>query len=208
LIGVNLDAASDNTISGNRITGNENGINMRWGSSANTIRRNEITTNTVIGIYLAESASNNIMQNNIADNDKSVYTEYCGTNTFHHNNFVNNSKQWDDIGFTPWPIPLPISTSIWDDGKEGSYWSDYTGEDANDDGIGDTPYQIGINNTDRYPLMKPYSIIPPANGAQQSESSPTTWIAAATAVLALGVAIALGATIYKRKRSTANKTLN
>jgi len=38
----------------------------------------------------------------------------------------------------------------------GNYWSNYTGYDANDDGIGDTPYVIDANNRDKYPLMSPY----------------------------------------------------
>lgn len=30
----------------------------------------------------------------------------------------------------------------WDNGAIGNYWSDYSGKDTNDDGIGDTPYTI------------------------------------------------------------------
>ena len=35
----------------------------------------------------------------------------------------------------------------------GNYWSDYTGDDLDCDGIGDSWYEIGSNNTDHYPLM-------------------------------------------------------
>jgi hypothetical protein len=50
------------------------------------------------------------------------------------------------------------SMNAWDDGYPscGNYWSDYNDTDLNGDGIGDTPYIIDTNNTDRYPLMSPY----------------------------------------------------
>jgi murein DD-endopeptidase MepM/ murein hydrolase activator NlpD len=35
----------------------------------------------------------------------------------------------------------------------GNYWDDYIGSDANNDGIGDTPYSINSDN-DNYPLME------------------------------------------------------
>jgi parallel beta-helix repeat protein len=188
LFGINFDASSNNTISGNHITGNENGINLRWESTNNTIQGNHITANTAIGIYIAESDTNSIIGNNIANNDVGVYTEYCGKpNIFHHNNFVNNTEPWDDIGFTPWPIPLPISTNIWDDGKEGNYWSDYNGTDADGDGIGDTPYAIGTNNTDRYPLMDSVDIPEFSDGASEPEPFPTTFFAAGVVTVAVVV---------------------
>ena len=190
LFGVNFDASSNNTISGNHITGNENGINLRWKSTNNTIQGNHITANTAIGIYIAESDTNSIIGNNIANNDVGVYTEYCGKpNIFHHNNFVNNTEPWDDIGFTPWPIPLPISTSIWDDGKEGNYWSGYSGEDIDGNGIGDTPYIIGTNNKDRFPLMNPVVIPEPPDGASEPEPFPTIWVAAIAAVVGVGLMV-------------------
>jgi nitrous oxidase accessory protein NosD len=62
----------------------------------------------------------------------------------------------------------PAQPNTWDDGypSGGNYWSNYTGIDeysgpsqneTGSDGIGDTPYVIDENNTDRYPLMAPFS---------------------------------------------------
>jgi parallel beta-helix repeat protein len=204
LFGVNLDASSNNTISGNIITGNENGIHLRWSSLNNVIQGNDITANTAAGIYMADSAQNKIIGNNIANSDRGIYTEYCGTNIIHHNNFANNSKQWDDIGFTPWPIPLPISTSVWDDGREGNYWSDYEGTDADGDGIGDTPYIVGTNNTDYYPLMKPFSIPSFPNGSGETE--PFSFVPVAVTTVAAVVAVSAGLLAYFKKRNHGENT--
>ena len=47
-----------------------------------------------------------------------------------------------------------------DDGypSGGNYWDDYTGADANKNGIGDTPYFIAENNQDTHPIMNPVDI--------------------------------------------------
>ncbi len=205
LFGINLDASSNNTISGNTITRNENGIQLRWSSLNNNIWGNDITANTVTGVYLADSAENKILENNIANSERGVYTEYCGTNIIHHNNFVNNTKQWSDVGFAPWSIPLTISISVWDDGKQGNYWNDYTGTDSNGDGIGDTPYIVGTNNTDRYPLLKSVAI-PRVPGDEETTKQPfpTTYFFAS---LVAATSVGLGLFVLFRKRNRLKATL-
>jgi len=78
-------------------------------------------------------------------------------NKFWHNNFINNTQQAY--------IPYSGYANLWDDGypSGGNYWSDYTGLDANDDGIGDIPYLIDADNQDRYPLMHLWSPLPVHN---------------------------------------------
>jgi len=66
----------------------------------------------------------------------------------------------------------------WDDGyaSGGNYWSDYNGTDTNYDGIGETPYEVDANNTDRYPLVRPYTPKGPfyirADGSVEPPSAP------------------------------------
>jgi nitrous oxidase accessory protein NosD len=47
---------------------------------------------------------------------------------------------------------------LWDDGVScGNYWDDYTGTDANNDLIGDTPYVIDADDQDNFPHMVPFN---------------------------------------------------
>jgi parallel beta-helix repeat protein len=155
--GIRLYYSSDNSIVGNNITNNEYGIRLTY-STYNNISENNVTANSRDGIYLYESSNNIISKNSItANNGDGIYFyASCYNNTIYHNNLINNTNQVD-ISYT--------SGNVWDDGypSGGNYWSDYTGVDANGDGIGDTPYIIDANNTDRYPLMHPWSPLPVHN---------------------------------------------
>ncbi len=44
----------------------------------------------------------------------------------------------------------------WDNATEGNYWSNFSGWDANGDGISDSPHKIEGGGVDRYPLMRPW----------------------------------------------------
>jgi parallel beta-helix repeat protein len=122
--GIDLFRSRDCTISGNNITNNYNGIHIHFFSMRNTIRDNNITGNTNCGITIYGDSIENII---------------------YHNNFINNYQQ---------ASTQFAASATWDNGAEGNYWSDYTGVDANGDGIGDTPYMIEEESQDRYPLMQ------------------------------------------------------
>ena len=142
-----------NGISGNNITNNERGIVLSYFSNYNSISGNNITANMACGIMIEFSSNNSISGNNITNNGWGVTSRYSSDNRIFHNNFISNFEQADSAG----------SIDVWDDGypSGGNYWSDYeerypdAGE-IDDSGIWDKPYVIDENNTDRYPLMKPY----------------------------------------------------
>lgn len=90
--------------------------------------------------------ANNIQRNNYYG----IYVLECD-NTIYHNNIISNPYQAYDAE----------ACSGWDGGypSGGNYWSDYTGVDENEDGIGNIPYPTGNGSTDRYPLIHPYGSI-------------------------------------------------
>ena len=145
--GISLRESSHNGIIGNDIANNNQGINIYVTSNYNVVRGNSITAN-VGGIWLLNAFNNNIRENNItASSYAGILLEYGSSdNILYHNNLIDNSIQ---------ALAENSSGNLWDHGypSGGNYWSDYTGVDADGDGIGDTPYVINAENRDNYPLM-------------------------------------------------------
>ncbi len=111
------------------------------------------------GIALYYTGSNNLMSsNNFQNNYEGILftgsPESSINNTIYGNNFNHNSEN----AVVPYIRDQPLN--FWDNGTVGNYWSDYTGADNSGDGIGDTPYEIAVNNIDNYPLMTQISLIP------------------------------------------------
>lgn len=147
-----------NTVKDNIVVDHETGIWIKV-SNRNTVSRNSIANNSWVGIYVLGDR-NTIIENDIRNNGfgqmpdpflqefaAGIFLGGSDNNTIHHNNFVNNTRQASS---------LVSYNNTWDDGVEGNYWCDYTGEDQDDDSIGDTPYTINVFNQDNYPLMKPW----------------------------------------------------
>jgi parallel beta-helix repeat protein len=181
LVGISLNQSSHITISDNNITGTwgytyyssyergstdyttfqEPAAISLWKSSSNKITGNRLEGNT-FGLYLREHSEHNIIVGNIISGsaNKGVVVTVSPSNTFYHNNFDNELNVYDSGQVIS---SQTISINAWDNGKEGNFWSDYNGPDANSDGIGGSPYRIDSNNQDRYPLMKPWEpdVAPP-----------------------------------------------
>ncbi len=149
--GVSVES-SGNVVSDNKIENSTYGIYLVSGSSENEIHNNNITDHTPkefgYGIYLDSGVVNNLIHHNILDYDIGYS--------------VNNAFDMNDP-----------STNTWYDDtvNEGNTYSDYSGVDADEDGIGDTPYTIdGPGGAqDPYPLMPP----PPASAPTITSGSLT-----------------------------------
>jgi nitrous oxidase accessory protein len=197
-VSIYIEKGSNNSIIANRIT-DGSGLGVGRGYG-NTFSANEIVRNN-IGIIIGGSQTAN--------------------NTFYHNNFIDNTYQ-------VWTGNEAHGTEYFDNGKEGNYWSDYSGFDANGDGIGDTPKQVYASyygdqdvlstillGQDNFPLMTPFDIDnvtvqlpdwvilslnsePETNESESSEPIPALPVAAAS--VATAIVVGVGLLVYFRKR--------
>ncbi|MFX1385474.1 MAG: nitrous oxide reductase family maturation protein NosD [Promethearchaeota archaeon] len=142
------DNCSKNTISGNYLNDNGfNGVELWSGCSNNTISGNIVNDNIDSGIWLNNHCDNNTLTENIVfKNPIGIRLESdCVSNLIFYNCIFNNSNY----------NGIDNASNNWDNGVIGNYWSNYTGIDANHDGIGDIPYNVsGIaGNKDYKPIM-------------------------------------------------------
>ncbi len=165
--GIWLSYSSNNKIdSNNIISNNRSGIYL-YKSSNNVITNNKVEYNNEDGIWLEDYSNNNIITNNRVENNNrcGILLLVSSNNIIYLNNFISNTYSVYSI----------FSSNIWNstekityeyNGKTynylGNYWSDYEGEDKNNDGIGDEPYQIYWDEyhqidsyKDNYPLIAP-----------------------------------------------------
>jgi len=144
--GMNIYYSTGCLISDNIIKNNGySGIHFEQ-STSNIVVNNEIGSNSENGIYFMFQCNDNIVISNdiLNSNLKGLYLVDSNNNLIYHNNFVDNSENVNDNGINIW-----YNATL----QEGNYYDDYYGNDADDNGVGDTPYNIpGGNNQDLYPL--------------------------------------------------------
>jgi nitrous oxidase accessory protein len=149
--GIGLDYSSNNTIEDNWLLGNWEGIALGY-SRMNLIKANMMLNSSDVGLCISDASPNNLVTDNTVSNNRiGVEIKFTNNSIFYHNNFINNvnNHPQDEEPF--------FNFNFWNNSfGEGNYWSNYTGTDANYDGIGDTPHVLYAGNQDYYPLMKPY----------------------------------------------------
>ena len=144
--GICIASSPHNKIEHCRIMENPRGIELSGSASKhNLICQNNISKNTEYSVYIpSESKMNIIIYNDFIGNGDGKYSQ-----AYDANDHRGEENQWSKTH------DLLTKTGE----GEGNYWSDYTGTDFNQDGIGDTPYIIvsgRVEREDSYPLMLPY----------------------------------------------------
>jgi parallel beta-helix repeat protein len=165
LVGIGVGFSTHITISGNDATIN-GFVGMEVGdySSNNFIVANDVEQNGFVtpgppvegGIFVDSFSNNNtVKENNITGNLDGMYLGGSSNTVIYHNNFEDNSVQvytgvYGNGSANAWNEAYPSG---------GNYWSDYLTRYPNasridGSGVWNTPYVIGVNNTDYYPLVK------------------------------------------------------
>jgi len=182
--GIYLDGSNSNTVANNTF----NDCGMFVMGSLTSCRQSLVTGNVVntlplvflqdqVGGFVSSSAGQVILVNcsqiTVQDqtlNDCSLGILLCYTDlaTIVNNTCTNNeygiyvgpgSNSSDIL----WNVFMNNAVNALDNALENifdyNYWSDYTGRDADENGVGDTPYTFS-GNQDQHPLMAPPGSLP------------------------------------------------
>lgn len=129
-----------------------NGANGIIISSPNVSIFNCTIENCSIGVYI-NSTYTTVKNCTFYNNDLGISTSIImPSSSIYLNNFANNTQNARDTS---------DNGSYWNSSTVGNYWDDYIGSDGNNDGIGDSLYNIsGGMSIDAHPLIKPLSLDP------------------------------------------------
>lgn len=148
--GITLVNSEGNMLSNNTVTTNSEGISLN--NSMNNTLINNLADANMIGVYLGMAQGNILSFNVIMRNLNGINSEAAKSNFM-----VNNTLYLNDVGinltgssensiyenqFANLLDAVDDGKNIWNSTSKGNFWQNYTGQDADGNGIGDTPYVI------------------------------------------------------------------
>ena len=154
LYGISLYESSDNSFLENIIYNNtRNGIDLDYYSDYNNFTKNRIIDNMLVGAYIDDNCKNNL---------------------FYKNFFIGNGENAKDDG----------NNNEWNSSSIGNYWDNYTemgsgAVDANNDGIGDIPYNVSGSAKEKdllpiFDILHPFiNITAPQEGKLYGKIAPS-----------------------------------
>ena len=176
---------------------------VQFASATNVISGN-ILNNSIYGVQLLESCQNNRIIGNIIGNitNTGVYIddtndELCINNHIYQNYFLNNTlharDDMDGGGVNYWYDTV---------NKIGNFWDNYTGVDANDNGIGDTAYIIPGDGArqDLYPIFDDGCDVDCTDGSTDDTPPDDPTLIIVIVVLAIIAGIAVPVLVLKLKQ--------
>jgi parallel beta-helix repeat protein len=172
--GITLVDSNENKLSNNTVTTNSDGILLN--NSMNNTFVDDIADANMVGIYLGTSQGNTFTYNLIMRNIRGINGEAAKFNFM-----VNNSLYLNDVGinliessensiyenhFANLLDAVDDGKNIWNSISKGNFWHNYTVQDADGNGIGDTPHVINLTteSIDFMPLM-------PANDSENTNGN-------------------------------------
>jgi Nitrous oxidase accessory protein len=178
--------ASGNVFYGNRITKNIYGVSVYGDNLNNTFYANDLVNNSV---SLSVGSNTGLPQV-----------------LFFHNNFIGAIVQVQHSKPATVTSDAFNVSGTFDNGLEGNYWSDYSGDDLNGDGIGDTGYVIDEYRQDHYPLMTPFNItsasleLAPWYQPAQQPYFPWLWVGLGVATLVICIVSVLVTLVFRGRK--------
>ena len=152
---IEIYSRSDNSI----IEGNEIKRNRLGGIKVSTsgfieILNNKIIDNGGTGLLIGTDSDYCTVRDNLIIDNKNFGIDLgvgvaCDYVTIYNNTFIGNGQNAREYDWG--------SNNKWYFGTLGNFWDDYTGEDIDGNGIGDTPYDVpevpsGTSQWDYYPI--------------------------------------------------------
>lgn len=150
------------------VRGNRAFANRRHGILLKQVEHSQFLYNSVSGqnrgFFIQQAVGNRFEGNLISENDIGLYlSNQSEDNVFVGNAFANNAEQvWQP---TDEFEKGRLASNLFAEHGRGNYWSDYTGSDADHDGIGDTPYhQTALFGyiVSRHPEARVFALSPAA----------------------------------------------